>query len=95
MTQAAVKFNERQAHWAGEGLSGRAVYDRLAADHELPAFFDEGDVAAIAGLSTHAIKARRARGMRPDFLKLSTRNVRYPREAVCTWLADMFKAQAA
>lgn len=69
-------------------MTGRAVFDALASDPELPNLFDEADAAAIAGLSSHAMKQRRARGMQPTFMRLSVRCVRYPREALCGWLAD-------
>lgn len=95
MSQAAKLFSQRQAHWTAAGLSGRAVYDALASDSELPNFFTEADAAAIAGLSSHAMKQRRARGMQPTFTRLSVRCVRYPRESVCTWLADMLHARTA
>lgn len=95
MSETARLFSQRQAHWTAAGLTGRAVFDALARDSELPTFFTEVDVAAIAGLTTFAIKQRRVRGMQPSFSRFSSRCVRYPREAICTWLADMLHARAA
>jgi len=95
MTDIAKLFSERQSYWAGQGFRGREIFDRLAADPELPNFFAEPDAAAIAGLSVHAMKMRRTRGMQPSFMRLSSRCVRYPRPDYCTWLAEMFHARAA
>ena len=90
MTDIAKLFGERQAHWTSIGLAGSAVYEALAADPDLPAHFCEKDVAAVFGLSTHAVKMRRARNMKPDFVRISRNCVRYPREAVCRALAQMY-----
>jgi hypothetical protein len=91
----AVKlFSERQAHWTAAGLTGRAVFDALASDPELPTFFKEADVAAIVGFTPFAIRQRRSRKMPPSFSRFSSRCVRYPRESICTWLADMLHARA-
>lgn len=92
---AAQLFSERQAHWVGQGLSGRDVFLALAKDHELPSFFTESDLAEISGLTTHAMKQRRVRAMDPAFVRFSVRCVRYTREAVCIWLADMFHRNEA
>lgn len=95
ITQNSKLFSERQAHFVRQGLTGRAVFEALAADDVLPASFDEKDLAAIAGVTTHAIKMRRARGSEPSFLKLSRKCIRYPRESACSWLASMYHDRRA
>lgn len=93
MTTQSKLFSERQAYWTSQGLAGRAVYDALSTDTELPSFFDEQDLSAITGLTTHAFKARRIKKMQPEFSRMSASCVRYPREAFCRWLADILKSQ--
>lgn len=95
MNDNAKKFLDRQAYWVGEGLTGRAVYDRLAVDTEVPVNFDERAAAEITGLSPHTMRQRRHRGAEPSFTKFSARCVRYPREALCTWLAETLRTREA
>ena len=89
MTSVAQMFSERFSFWISQGHSGAEVYSMLATDTELPVFFEEPDVAAICGLSTHAITARRKKGNDPKFIRLSRRSVRYPRAEFCEWLAKL------
>jgi predicted DNA-binding transcriptional regulator AlpA len=42
---------------------------------------NERDAAALVGLSVHTLRARRFKGLEPEFLKLG-RSVRYEREAL-------------
>ncbi len=95
MTDIRTLFSERQAHWTSQGFKGREVYDQLAADTYLPAQFQPADVAAICGLTTHAFTQRRFKGMKPDFIRISSNHVRYPRESICSWMAEMFISQKA
>lgn len=95
MSSVVKLFSERQAYWASQGLAGRELYTRLAADPELPISLEEPDAAAIVGWTPAALKQRRRRGMEPSFIRLSAKCVRYPREAYCRWLADMMCERAA
>jgi hypothetical protein len=95
MTSNSFLFSQRQAYWTAQGYKGRAVYDQLATDAELPPQFTQSDITEISGLSSFALKQRRARGMAPAFLRLSSQFVRYPREALCSWLAEMYHSQSA
>lgn len=95
MHEEAQKFAERQAFWIAQGVTGREVYERLAADPLLPLFYDDRALSAIAGLSPHALRQRRSRGQEPAFMRLSQRCVRYPRASSLQWLAQMFHGRSA
>jgi hypothetical protein len=94
-TSAARAFNARISHWTAQGLSGAALYERLASDDELPSFFDPEDIAAIQGVQPGAVKKARHRGTGPAFVRLSGKIVRYPRADYCMHLASKFVARAA
>ena len=83
-------FAQRQAYWIGEKKTGSSLYEALASDDTLPDYFTQKELAAIVGLSTHAIKMRRVRGKEPSFMRISDRCVRYPRQAVCDWLKNLY-----
>lgn len=90
-TEELLKLvSARQAYFTSRGIVGRELYVRLAADEELPASFREPAAAAIYGLSTHAMKQRRARGMKPDYVRVSHNSVLYTRASIFTDLADRF-----
>lgn len=91
----AQKFSSRLAHWTGQGLSGPALYQRLAEDDELPISFGAVDTAEIMGVQPLSLKKQRLRGMGPDFIRPSEREVRYPRAALCLYLASKYVRVAA
>jgi hypothetical protein len=93
--QAARAFSSRVAYWTSQGLSGSALYERLAYDETLPTFFDPEDIAAIQDVQIGAVKKARHRGTGPAFMRLSGKLVRYPRPDFCTYLASKFVRRAA
>jgi hypothetical protein len=88
-------FIERQGHFVSSGLSGRALYEALAADTALPLYFTSNEAAAIAGLGTEAMAKRRARKMPPSYISHSHRSVLYPRADLCAWLSSLFVDRSA
>jgi len=92
---AARVFSARLAHRAAQGFSGAALYERLAQDSELPLNFNSEDWAAIAGITPLSVKKRRTRNAGPNFIRISTKAVRYPRAAVCNYLAARYVRTAA
>jgi len=95
MNIQAQKFAERQEFWISQGVSGCDVYDKLAGDPELPLYYSDVDLSAIAGISPHALRQRRSRGQEPPFMRLSQRCVRYPRATSLQWLSSMFHSRSA
>lgn len=93
--QAAQAFSARIAFWTSQGLSGLDLYERLAADDQLPAVFDSEDLAAIQGISPLSVKKQRHRGGGPNFMRLSPKAVRYARADVCRYLASRYVQVAA
>ncbi|MFD2053770.1 helix-turn-helix transcriptional regulator [Mesorhizobium calcicola] len=87
---AARAFSARIAYWTSQGLSGLDLYERMAADDELPAVFDTDDLAAIQGISPLSVKKARHRGAGPNFMRLSARAVRYSRPDLCAYLASKY-----
>ncbi|TGQ35327.1 hypothetical protein EN833_07805 [Mesorhizobium sp. M4B.F.Ca.ET.190.01.1.1] len=95
-TNAAAKaFNARLSFWAASGLSGAALYEALATDETLPAFFDPEDLAVIQGVKPSAVKKHRNRGTGPEYLRLSAKLVKYGRADFCRHLASKFVRRAA
>lgn len=94
-TQAATAFNERLAYWTKQGLSGAALFEALANDDQLPAFFDDNDIAAIEGVAPLSVKQRRYRKAGPAYVRLSWKAVRYPRPDYIRNLASKFVRAAA
>ena len=92
---AARAFSARLAFWTSKGLSGQQLYERLAADDELPMVFDSVDVAAITGVSPLAVKKARSRKTGPSFIRLSAKAVRYNRADLCSYLASKYVRVAA
>lgn len=95
MKKVVALFNERHAFHVSQGLSGRAVYEALAADSNLPLSFTTGEAAAIANLKPDAMAKRRYRGMAPTFIAMSERKIDYPRPDFCRWLASLFVDRSA
>jgi len=95
VSELAESFSERQAYWVGQGYIGRSVFEQLATDTELPAQFGSKDVSAIVGLGESALTQRRFKKMQPGFIRVSGSHVRYPRESICYWLADMYNSHDA
>ncbi|MDP2358165.1 MAG: hypothetical protein Q8M31_19175 [Beijerinckiaceae bacterium] len=89
-TQTATTFNERMAHWTRQGLSGSALFEALATDDNLPAFFEDKDIAAIERVKLNAIKQRRYRNTGPSFIRMSWKSVKYSRPDYCRSLAARF-----
>ncbi len=87
-TDAARVFSERMAYHTEKGLTGAAVYNALAVDPHLPAYFGPADYAAILGVTRHTVVQHRARGTGPDYLKPTTKQVLYPRAEFVRWLAS-------
>lgn len=94
-TRTAKLFNERTDFFTRQGLSGRALYEALAADSDLPSFFETEDVAAIMGLEIASLKRRRRVGEQPPFLRVGGKIVRYPKHGFCLMLADAYCGSAA
>ncbi|CAN7769494.1 helix-turn-helix transcriptional regulator [Mesorhizobium sp. LjNodule214] len=94
-TDTANVFNARLSFWTAAGFSGAALYEALATDDTLPAFFDPEDLASIQGVKPSAVKKHRHRGTGPAFLKLSSKIVKYPRGDFCRHLASRFVKRAA
>ncbi|ESY69600.1 MULTISPECIES: hypothetical protein [Mesorhizobium] len=88
--QAARAFSARIAFWTSQGLTGLALYQRLATDDELPAVFDSEDLAAIIGISPLSVKKQRHRGAGPNYMRLSPKAVRYSRPDLCAFLASKY-----
>jgi len=88
--EVARVFSARIAPWTSQGLSGNALYERLATDDELPAVFDSDDLAAIIGISPLSVKKARSRGAGPNFMRLSAKAVRYSRPDLCSYLASKY-----
>ena len=95
MTNNAHAFNQRIAYWTRQGKTGSAVYEALASDIELPAFFTPGDVSQITGLAPITVRQRRARGCEPSFIKQGPNRVRYPRAELARWFSTSFVEVAA
>lgn len=89
------RFSERHSHYVADGLVGREIFERLAADASLPLYFNEDQAAEIAGLTPSALKQRRYRGMQPSYLSHGARSIRYPRPELCKWLASLFVDRSA
>ncbi|TGR33020.1 MULTISPECIES: hypothetical protein [unclassified Mesorhizobium] len=84
-------FSERLAHWTAQGFSGAAVYQKLAADPDLPTAFDSRELAGILGITELSVKKQRHRGGGPSYYRTtSTKGVRYPRAELCEWLGSRF-----
>ncbi|MDX0230285.1 hypothetical protein GOC14_06955 [Sinorhizobium meliloti] len=83
-------IRERAAYWSSQGLSGEAYYQALAGDISLPQNFTVAEAEEITGFTANALKTRRARGMAPSFIKLSRKEVRYPKAEIFNWLAQRF-----
>lgn len=79
--------SQRLAHWVSQGKFGGQVYEAMASDPELPANYWEPETAEIYGVTTHAMKQRRARGAPPSYIKISRNRVMYTREAIFRDLA--------
>jgi hypothetical protein len=94
-TPISKAFNERLSHWTSQGLCGAALYEQLACDDHLPAFFDPDDLAAIERKKLSAVKKERHRGTGPAFLRLSQKVVKYPRPEYCRHLAAKFVGRVA
>ncbi|MBU4529763.1 MAG: hypothetical protein KUA43_08800 [Hoeflea sp.] len=92
---ASKLFSQRMAHWTGNGLSGAALYQRLAEDDELPISFDPTETAAIIGVNPLSLKKQRNRGTGPEFMRASERAVRYPRPSLCMYLASRYVTRDA
>ncbi|MDX0524940.1 hypothetical protein CN186_26985 [Sinorhizobium medicae] len=91
MTEDNLRLiRERAAYWSGQGLTGAAYYEALAGDVCLPQNFTQQEVAEITGFTKHALKTRRSRGAAPGFVKLSRKEVRYPKAELFNWLAERF-----
>lgn len=93
--EASRAFNARLAYWTSRGLSGPQVYEALANDPELPATFGQTEVADILGITPSSVKKKRNRQTGPNFVRVSPKEVRYPRHELCSWLAAMFVRVAA
>ncbi|MGV8832957.1 MAG: hypothetical protein ACOH2N_13350 [Devosia sp.] len=83
-------FGERLAHHVSAGNSGREAYMALASDPALPINFSSAEVAAIVGVTDHAMAKRRSRGQAPSYIAISSKSVHYPRALFCEWLATVF-----
>ncbi|RUX17944.1 hypothetical protein EOA27_14145 [Mesorhizobium sp. M2A.F.Ca.ET.037.01.1.1] len=94
-TDTARAFNARLSFWAASGLSGVALYEALATDETLPAFFSPADLASIQGVELGAVKKARHRGTGPEFVRLTGKTVKYPRADYCRHLAARFVRRAA
>lgn len=94
-TDTARAFNVRLSFWAASGLSGAALYEALATDDTLPAFFSPADVAAIQGVQLGAVKKARHRRTGPEYIRLTGKAVKYPRVDYCRHLASKFVRRAA
>ncbi len=92
---APKQFSKRMAHWTAQGLSGAALYQRLAEDDELPVSFDPTETAEIMGVNPLSLKKQRNRGTGPEFMRASERAVRYPRPALCSYLASRYVTREA
>lgn len=95
MTDNAKTFNERIAYWTSRGKTGADVYEALATDTQLPAFFTSNDVSKITGLALITVRTRRARGCEPSFIKQGPTRIRYPRAELARWFATSFVEVAA
>jgi predicted DNA-binding transcriptional regulator AlpA len=84
-------INARIGHFVSQGFSGVELYRQLQIDPALPTFFTEKEVAELIGLSSAALRQRRARKQDPYYEQISSRCVRYPRHAVFAWLAERAK----
>jgi hypothetical protein len=95
LSKSEKLFTERLAYHVSQGLSGRAVYEALAADSTLPNYFTSIEAGAIVGLGPVAMTKRRARRAPPSYIAHSHRSVLYPRHSLCLWLADIFVDRGA
>lgn len=87
-------FRERFTFWSQKGLTGAKTWEALAGDDKLPVFLHPTEAAEIAGLTVHALKARRARRMAPAYVAVSCKSVRYPTGDFCRWLGGRFQGGA-
>jgi hypothetical protein len=55
-------FRRRSAYWTSEGFLGASLYERLAADPELPENLHALVIATLEGIKPEAVAARRKRG---------------------------------
>ncbi|MCS3742592.1 MULTISPECIES: hypothetical protein [unclassified Rhizobium] len=75
----------RLRHWQNLGLDRQGALLALADDSYVPDLLDAYEVAAMAGLSIHAIRKRRKRGKPPAGMRLGA-SVLYGKGAVVGWL---------
>jgi len=87
------KFTARYTALVADGVTGAEVYRRLAVDPLAPAFLDESELAELIGLKPTSLAMRRFRKMEPAYVAISARAVRYPRHAICEWLATTYRDQ--
>ncbi|MBL8576147.1 MAG: hypothetical protein JNK47_02890 [Mesorhizobium sp.] len=96
MTDKAVSaFSARLAYWTSQGLSGSQLYEALASDSELPAVFEPNEIAAIQGIKPQSVKRDRMRGGGPNYIRVTERQIRYPRDEFCKYLAAKFVRREA
>lgn len=93
-TPTAVLFDQRIGIHTARGLTGAAVYEALALDDQLPANFQPDDVADILYVERASLKRRRQHGEPPDFIRIGSRHLLYPRAGLCRMLAEGYRAAA-
>src|SRR4051812_18649495 len=95
ISATARLFNARLSHWTSQGFAGADVYEQLAHDDELPAFFDPSDIAAIEGVQPDAVKKARHRGTGAAYLRMSAKIIKYPRADYCRHLGTKYVSRSA
>jgi hypothetical protein len=71
-------FRARSAFWTQQGFHGALLYERLAADTELPENLSPAVIAELEGIQPSAIAQRRKRGQGSSFLRTAQNAVLYP-----------------
>lgn len=90
VAEAVQHIAERSAFWTAQGYHGRELYERLAADADLPEFFAPPVLARLLNVQVPALAQRRKRGDPPSFIRPSPVEVLYPRASSFMFLADRF-----
>lgn len=86
---------ERYAYWSEQGMHGKALFEALANDPEIPFMLQPELASVVVGSSPGAMKQMRARGTGPAFLRQTGKIVSYTRPDLFQFLARRYVSRAA
>jgi hypothetical protein len=80
----------RYDYWTAQGYFGKALFEQMAKDDQLPFMFAPAQSAVVLGSTTGGLKLQRARRTGPPFVRLTGKLVAYPRVDLFQFLSQRY-----